>query len=645
MKRFFHHSRLIRYRSPQGAVPCGSVVHISALLGDSEQLAEVFLNVLTSDGYNMLPMQISGDMAHCELHMPEEPGLVWYSFILKYPDGINEFYGGDSGEGQYYPENPHFFRITVYNSSFETPDWFKGAVCYQIFPDRFRRSSWEDFHNRLRTHRTIGEHPRIHERWSDEPLTSPPTGEEDYEPNDFFGGDLNGITDKLDYLASFGVTCIYLNPIFSSSSNHRYNTTDYMRIDPILGSEEDFRRLCSEARKRGIRIMLDGVFSHTGSDSVYFNRDGFYGETSGAYRDPSSRYRDWYQFKDDGTYSCWWGFESLPEVNELTPSYVDFIAGENGVLKKWADCGATDWRLDVADELPDEFIRILRKAIKKNDPQGMILGEVWEDPTSKTGPEGRRGYVNGDELDSVMNYGFSDSVISFLSGESNAYQLSHFLHFQREQFPEPFYQCALNLLGSHDVPRVSTAFAGAPKRGTLSREEEAAYHPAPEKAQYGRNCMPLGAALQIAVPGVPCLYYGDEAGLTGMSDPFNRKTYPWGKEDMELLDSMRRIFSSRSKCTALRTGKCRMGAVSDDVFCVIRYTEDSCAIVCINRGNNTQTVQIGPESFSEGPDGSDAIPLSGTYITEGERTVFTNTQIQFTVSPLSVKMYLREGSK
>jgi len=433
------------------------------------------------------------------------------------------------------------------------------------------------------------------------------------------------------------VTCLYLNPIFASPSNHRYNTSDYHCIDPLLGSEEEFRMLCEEARARGMRIMLDGVFSHTGSDSLYFNREGHYGKDVGAYRNPDSPYAEWYDFQTwPDKYDCWWGFETLPNVKELTPSYIDFIAGENGVLAHWARMGATSWRLDVADELPDEFIRILRARVKTLDPEGVLLGEVWEDPTSKRGSEGRRGYVNGDELDSVMNYCFTNAVIDFLTGRTDAYEFSDELLFLQEQYPLPFFRAALNLISSHDVERAMTRLTGAPSRHTMTREQQKLYRPTAESLALAARRMPLAAALQTVFPGVPCLYYGDEAGLTGMGDPYNRTTYPWGHEDTALLETMRSIYLWRRENEALRRGTCRIGALSHAVFCTVRETETAQAILFVNRSEHEETVTLTSDTLQEGYDATVPLQLSTTYRTSDGRTVSgENGSITMTLAPLT----------
>ena len=631
MGEFYHNSLFLKFREPFGAAPCSSVIRLRCECAD--HLSATVRTWCETAGDVFYPMWKENGMATADITLPDTPGLFWYSFDVKYPDGTVRYYGAGCGEGRFTDQPGDSYGITVYRKDYKTPDWFKGGVIYQIFPDRFCRSSWEDFHNRIDCHVRLGRHPRIHERWSEEPTIEPMPGEEDYEPNDFFGGDINGIIEKLPYLASFGVTCIYLNPVFASPSNHRYNTSDYMHVDPVLGSDDDLRRLACAAKEYGMQLMLDGVFSHTGSDSVYFNREKHYGE-GGAYNDPDSPYRSWYTFREDGTYDCWWGFETLPNVWELTSGYVDFIAGANGVLKRWSDMGISNWRLDVADELPDEFIRILRKKVKELNPDAVLLGEVWDEPTRKIGPEGRRGYVNGDELDSVMNYTFTDAVLDYLNKRITAQDFSFRMQNMREMYPEPFYLACMNLMGSHDVPRAITGLSGAPDRHDLTIYEQKRFVPKKEEAEKGLKRILLASVIQVTMPGVPSLYYGDEAGLTGMADPFNRRTYPWGNENQELLQNMRKIFSSRKTCEALRTGKARFGTI-DEVFCIIRYTADSMAVAIINGTDMEKDISICPNAFQEGPDGQDILDFSRIF-TDLDGTEYSfGPEIKIQLKPLS----------
>jgi 4-alpha-glucanotransferase len=644
MITFRHHSRFLSFRRPQGAVSCNTSVQIEAEIG-GDPAARVQLRLYNQLGVeSFFDMTIEGGRARGEIPMPGVPCLVWYYFIIRTPDGRTQYYGADSGEGRLESHAPRSYQITVYDGAFQTPAHWREGIVYQIFPDRFRRSSWEDFRERAKYHANLGRFLRIHDRWSEDVCFTAAPGAEDYEPNDFFGGDINGVREKLVYLASLGVTTIYLNPVFESASNHRYDTADYHRIDPIFGSEDDFRALCAEAKEQGIRIMLDGVFSHTGADSRYFDKYSRY-EELGAYESADSKYRSWYRFVGDSKqYDSWWGFPTLPNVNELEPSYTDFIAGEQGVLSHWANDGATSWRLDVADELPDEFIRILRKRLKQNDPEGVLLGEVWEDCSNKYGPEGRRGYVNGDELDSAMNYPFTEAAISFLTGRTDAYALDHVLQTLRERYPRPFFEACLNLISSHDIIRAATALSGAPDRNSVSRKLQAAYQPNEADQQKGYLRLILAAALQMALPGVPSVYYGDEAGMTGMSDPFNRGTYPWGSENGQVFAGYTALMRARKDSPALKRGLCRMGALSPEVYAILRWLPESgeMALLLVNRGEREQLLTLHPDDIPQGADGESPVTLNRTLVDvlTGDEIEPQHGEVETRMLPMSARLYL-----
>ena len=638
-----HHSRLLSYRNPQGAVPCGTRIHISADLQNAEG-AQVYIRLWQEGAAEtLIPMQAEAGRVSGEIIAPDHPCLVWYFFVLHTREGQTFYYGAQSGEGMFVMHEPQSYQITVYDGAFTTPGKFQGAVAYQIFPDRFKRSSWEDFRARAQYHTGKGRFLRIHDRWSESPCYTPAPGQACYMPDDFFGGDLNGIREKLPYLESLGIRILYLNPIFESPSNHRYDTADYHRIDPILGTEEEFAALCREAETYGITVMLDGVFSHTGADSRYFDKYSRY-ETQGAFESKDSPYYPWYSFSRwPNAYDCWWNFPALPNVNELNPGYTAFIAGDQGVLSHWAEKGASSWRLDVADELPDAFIRLLRERIKKNNPDALLMGEVWDDCSNKYGPEGRRGYVNGDELDCAMNYPFTVAVIGFLSGKTDAYALQQTLGMLREHYPKPFYEACFNLISSHDIVRARTALSGAPERTAVNRVQQAGFQPTPAEDAKGKKRLILAAALQMTLPGIPCVYYGDEAGMTGMADPFNRGTYPWGGEDMEIFHPYAALLNARKNTPALQLGLTRMGALSPEVFAVIRYTEDkkSVAVLIINRSERQLSMELRPVNLAEGPDGDTPVTLnrgmtdvlSGTYVVAGEA-------LSFQLAPLSAALYI-----
>ena len=632
------------FRRPQGAVPCGTPVRIAASVrGDGILSVELRIWDDRDGKETILPMQIDGTHASVTVPSPETPRLLWYYFIIRRADGSVRYYGGDSGEGRLSLHEPSSYQITFYDSAFRTPDWAGKAVAYQIFPDRFKRSSWEDFCGRTAYHKGLGRFIRMHDRWSEEVCTAPSPGQMEYMPDDFFGGDLNGIREKLPYLADLGVSMIYLNPIFESASNHRYDTADYDRIDPILGTNGEFEALCREAGGYGIRILLDGVFSHTGADSRYFDRYSRYPDV-GAYESKDSPYSSWYTFYEyPDSYSCWWDFPALPNVEETDPAYSEFITGEDGILRHWFWRGAAGWRLDVADELPDSFIRKIRNRIKADSPDNLLIGEVWEDCSTKTGPEGRRGYVYGDELDGAMNYPFTDAVIAFFTGKEDAYGLNHALQKLREHYPKPFYDCCQNSLSTHDIVRALTALSGAPDRRSVTRKQQAGFQASGEAEEKGKKLLILATALQMTIPGIPCVYYGDEAGMTGMGDPFNRRTYPWGKEDKKLIAAFRTLMRARRYQKVLQTGCMRMGALSPDVFAVVRYTEDGSAVAALilNRSTRDQAFGLDPESLMEGPDGGTPVSFFRNMkeVFSGEE-VQTGNMLSGEIPALTAKLYL-----
>ena len=418
--------------------------------------------------------------------------------------------------------SPHGFLLTVYSKDYQTPDWFKGGVMYQIFPDRFHKAgTMPDIKGRI-----------FREDWGGMPYYRPNEHGKVLN-NDFFGGNFKGVMKKLPYLKKLGVTVIYFNPVFEAASNHRYDTSDYMKIDPVLGTEEDFKNLIKAAKSKGIRIILDGVFNHTGDNSVYFNKYGTY-PSLGAYQSKKSPYYHWYSFEEHpDKYASWWGIDVLPEVNEESKSYQNFIFGKNGVLKKWLSLGIGGYRLDVADELPDFFLKKLRKSVKESDNEAIIIGEVWEDASDKIAYSKRREYLQGYELDSVMNYPLKDAIISYIKSE-NACTLLQTIRTLIDHYPKQTLDCLMNILGTHDTARILTVLGGIYCQNKEEMSSERAYlsEEAKEKAI---EKLKLAAVLQYTLPGVPCVYYGDENGAEGHIDPFCRKCFDWEHLNDDLI--------------------------------------------------------------------------------------------------------------
>lgn len=540
-----YNSRLIYHKSPFGAVREGEEVTVRIVMPRSFQCTGARL-ILSCDGenpeeYPMLWERMEGDNEEWwkVTFNAGKPGLYFYRFFADNPYGGSFITDAENSTGRFSDKGTDF-QLTVYSADFSTPDWIKGSVIYQIFPDRFNFSG--------RKKENIPPERIIRSDWGGEPLWKPDSDGKITE-YDYFQGDFDGITEKLDYLQGLGVGCIYLNPIFSAHSNHRYDTADYEKTDVLLGTQEDFSRLCAEAEKRNIRIVLDGVFSHTGADSVYFNKEKRYGN-SGAYNDRNSPYYQWYKFKKyPDEYDCWWGVDILPEVDEKNDRYIDYIGS---ILKKWLKSGASGWRLDVADELPDKFLDSLRKTVKSEKKNAYILGEVWEDASNKISYGERRRYLGGKQLDSVMNYPFADALINFaVTGIAEGFNDK--INEICENYPKPAVDCLMNHIGTHDTCRVISRLGTLGNyhsdyaeryRGELSEEEYAR----------GKRLLKLISVMQFTLPGVPCIYYGDEAGAGGGEDPFNRGCYPWGKEDKELIAHYEFLGKMRKEHAVFKDG-------------------------------------------------------------------------------------------
>ncbi|MCL2022763.1 MAG: glycoside hydrolase family 13 protein [Oscillospiraceae bacterium] len=486
----------------------------------------------------------------------EKSGLYHYHFVCDLGQGAWSIGAGEKGQGQWGSVKP--FSFTVYSDEFDEPTWLYGGTIYQIFPDRFYNSG--------QPKENVPKDRILREDWGATPYAAPVYRTQEADENgvspqcesyDFFGGDLAGIIQKLPYLQGLGVSCIYLNPIFEANSNHRYDTADYSKIDPLLGKEEDFTALCKAAKNHGISVMLDGVFSHTGADSVYFNRAGRYGG-GGAYRDPASPYRQWYKFTEyPRKYSAWWGVDILPEVVEENESFQAYIMG---IARKWLKAGASSWRLDVADELPDCFLDDFTATVKGEKSDAYVLGEVWEDASCKISYSQRRRYLQGKQLDSVMNYPLAEAILNYAKGGC-ANALAEVLETLAENYPPRALHLAMNHIGTHDTVRALTLLGDGVK----------GYHFTGNQEYIAKKRLKIASLLQYTLPGIPCLYYGDEAGLQGGKDPMNRSCFPWGMEDKELTQHYQMLGKLRRENPIFRRSPCRILEKNGSRFVFERY--------------------------------------------------------------------------
>lgn len=569
-----YNSRSKEYKQPFGAAAAGQPVQFTIRIpADIKCTTPHF--VIKQDGKEpeALLMQAAGHQDGEDVFMftytPKKAGLYFYWFDLW--TEWRKLYSTPAGTAVISVEPGRAWQLTVYDPGFTTPAQVRGAVMYQIFPDRFFEGD---------EHKSLVFNERIYRPDKrKEPYFWPDNMENGYLTRDYFGGDLLGIELKLPFLKVLGVTYIYLNPIFEAHSNHRYNTADYCKIDPYLGTNEDFVRLCRTAAEMGIRIILDGVFSHTGSDSVYFNKEGRY-PSYGAWQGPDSKYRSWFNFNPDGSYASWWGFLTLPECNKQDAGFREFICGEGGVIDQWLQMGAAGFRLDVADELPDDFIALIRTAVKRNGDDKLLIGEVWEDASAKEAYGVRRKYFQGHELDGVMNYPFRDAIITYMRTHDAAGFANAVMSICENYPPQALAACTTHL-STHDTVRIITELAGEPVDGH-DRNWQSGRSLTPEQYHLGIVRLQLAFVLQFTLPGIPCVYYGDEIAMQGYKDPFNRAYYDWNSGESHLIPLMIKLAALRKNCPAFAYGDMQILHAEKSLLIFERTCENSRAAVAIN---------------------------------------------------------------
>ena len=554
--RILFDSKQIQFKTPFGTLTPGQVctlhIHIPTSVGTTG--VEILLQRENGEPAGAFAMTLERTCGAYDIYRGEMTletcGLYFYYFRISCKTGPFRLfkYGDDTNM-----EAGSLWQVSCIPGDFTTPDWAKGAVIYQVFPDRFHKAGECDLTGKLRPY-------TVHETW-DEEVSWQPTKEGLVLNNDFYGGNFQGITEKMEYIASLGATILYLNPISKSFSAHRYDTGDYKTPDPMLGTEADFTAMCDAAHTHGIKVVLDGVYSHTGSDSLYFNKNRTFPE-EGAYNSPNSPYFGWYDFKCwPDSYRSWWDFDTLPTVNKMHPDFIRYIiTDEDSVVAHWLKLGADGFRLDVVDELPDAFVLLLKQRIRQIKPDALLIGEVWEDASNKSAYGVRRRYFVDGVLDSAMNYPFRQAILDYLWGRDGGYGLKNTVMTIAENYPPQVLACNMNLLGTHDTVRILTALVDEFQG---SRQEQAQRFLHSEQWREARERLLMASFLQFMLPGAPSIYYGDEAGMEGHKDPFNRRTYPWGKEDPELLSHFRHLGGLRRENLALRQGDITFFAYDD----------------------------------------------------------------------------------
>ncbi len=563
--RILYNSQDPSWKTPFGTLVTEEVCSMTVAIPCSCRTHHVKLVLLREDGTPFRDVLMGRDRTedpyeyYRAVFSLKEPGLYFYYFHITTENEAFKLLkqGEDTNM-----EAGDWWQLSCVARTYPVPEDLRGCVFYQIFPDRFHQAGNCDCSRKLQPY-------WVHEDKTEDPVYLP-NAQGEVLNNDFYGGNLAGIEEKLPYLQSLGVEALYLNPIFMAFSSHRYDTCDYKRVDPMLGTEADFSSLCQRAHELGMRVILDGVFSHTGSRSIYFDREKEFG--GGAVSDPESPYRKWYDFREyPNKYRCWWDFETLPCINKMEPSYMDYIfGGEDSVIAHWLRLGADGFRLDVVDELPDAFLMAFRQRLRQLKPDAVLIGEVWEDASNKISYEERRRYFTENQLDGVMNYPWRKAILNFARGDDDGTALRRAVLDLEENYPVQVLDANLNLLSSHDVPRAITHLVD-PHDG--ERAELAKRQMTPEQLTLGKERFRLATFLQMTLPGCPCIYYGDEAGMTGYRDPFNRKYYPWGREDRELQAFVGELGRLRKASPILKRGSLKLLQAGNGQFVFTRELE------------------------------------------------------------------------
>jgi glycosidase/fibronectin type 3 domain-containing protein len=659
-----HDSRDPLYRTPGGAVAKGTAVTLR-LRTFHDDVTRVRARVydLNANGAGLLEMHRAASDVSCyqgglgdrtcdfwQVTVNRaDPDNLWYRFVVT--DGTDtDYYDDDTaaldgGLGHMRDdEEDNSFALMFYDPAFSSPAWARDAVVYQLFPDRFRNGKKQ---NDPKTGDVRYDDPVLALPWGTAPEgycrnytdgntncpwrfdTTPP----DWSPTkegprgrDYFGGDLQGVVDKLDYLRDLGVTAIYFNPLFDAASNHGYDTQDYYKVEQYFGGNDAWDQLRKEASKRGIRLILDGVFNHMSSDSPLFDRYHHY-KTAGACESLASPWRPWFSFHNNNVpcgsadYDGWFGFDSIPVLTKSRADVQDyFLTGDSSVTRYWLKRGASGWRLDVMGDasFPNGYWESFRNVVKQADPNGLILGELWQKDSTLLR------YLRGDRADSTMNYRLRDAVLGLLSpnpfdskgfGDSGhsitASQFASRISSIREDYPDAAYYSLMNLLDSHDTERILWTL-------TPGDDNAAAKEQNADNVAEGKRRLRVASLIQFTMPGMPTVYYGDEVGVTGDDDPDDRRTYPWadlgGSPDGNLKNHYTALSALRKTYPVLENGDFRVLSADDaaDTVAYGRKTANRAAIVVVNAGDETQATYLPTAGFV--PDG---VSFSLAYAVNG----------------------------
>ena len=540
-----YNSQKLEYKKPFGAVCVNEKItfnikadascNVKIIIKSEGGLEEYDLKNIGNDGKYFI--------YSVELETSDYWGPVFYYFELKKDNEIYYYTNKDDllgGEGELYANNPNlFYHFYVYDLKYDVPEWFKTGIVYHVFVDRFNNSD--------------GSLENV-----------------DRDLVEVYGGNLRGIINKLDYLKDLGISTLLLSPIFESKSHHKYDTGDYMKISRDYGDLETFKELLSEIKKRDMHVILDGVFDHTGSDSIYFNKFGNY-DSLGAYQSKESEYYHWYKFHvyPDG-YEYWRGIDTLPSLDQTNKDFLDFLLfNENSVVNYWMNFGIDGWRLDAGDLLTDEFLSMIYDVVKKNNPDSIIIGEVWSDATNlrfHSENEWHR-FVCGNEMESITDYPLHSLMLEYSKGNHSPQTFRRGFYSLMENYPEEYFYSLLNFLSTHDIERV--------------------YHLLEGKF----NFIKLAIVLSLTLPGVPLIYYGDEAGLDGGRDPDNRRPLPWSNFNEEIYNHYRGLCKIRNEYDAFKKGSIWFVENRDFLMYKRSYDSENIYVVLNNSSANEFVIE------------------------------------------------------
>lgn len=559
----------INNKLPKGACAKGSNVSYTLKVAKFIGLNLAYF-VMHKDGENDTRIEMAKDHADeryfymtCSVKY-DNPGFYWYHFEVETSSGNFKLVRNDDFNLKMGPGGNNYLQLVIASESSVAKNFRKGII-YHIFVDRFCRSGQVTARKGL----------KLIDDWN-KPIELEYNEAGERVNFNCYGGNFQGIIDKLSYLKSLNVGTIYLSPIMEANSNHKYDVADYSKIDSMFGDQELFETLIAKAKRLGMTIIIDGVFNHTGSDSVYFNKNGRY-RTVGAYQSPNSKYYSWYTFnKYPDDYSCWWGIKTLPQTEENS-GFFDYIAGRNGIIEKYMAMGIGGYRLDVVDELTNNFLHAICQAARRVNPKAMIIGEVWEDASSKISYDERKNYFLGGNLDSVTNYPMKNAILDFVK-HGDVKTFVNTINLIKDQYPKAIQNNLMNILDTHDTARALTYLGlddGINPKQNISLT--------PEQRDRARKLLKLATIMQYTVMGIPTVFYGDEAGLEGTGDPYCRATYPWGSEDSELVEWYKQLGELRNN-PVFANGELDIKYAQDGVVAYERGNGDFKAIIIINRG-------------------------------------------------------------